>query len=472
MLDRFFGLRKNGTNVRTELLAGLTTFLTMAYIVFLQPAILSGRLTGSPTGMDPGAVMTATCLTAALATIIMGLYANYPIGQAPGMGENFFFVVSVIPAAAAVAGQGSSPWQVALGVVMVAGVLFLVLSLLGVRQLILSAISPSMRNAIAVGIGMFIAFIGLINAGLIRPTGTALALNPEFTSPDFVVFAFGLIIIAGLFARRVRGAIIWGILAATLLATGMKQLEEWLPALWTASDAFRNSTLASQFAVAGAVVEAPPSLAPTFWRMDIAAALTWAMAPYVLIFLFMDLFDTLGTLVGVSEQAGLIKDGELPRARQALVSDAVGTVAGAAMGTSTVTSYIESTAGVEQGGRTGLTAVVVAVLFLAALFFAPIVRMVGGYPAITAPALIVVGSMMMRGVTKIDWQDYTEAMPAFLTIIGIPLTYSIGDGLALGFVSYPVIKLAAGRGREVRWLMYLMAAVLAAYFVLVRPEAG
>jgi AGZA family xanthine/uracil permease-like MFS transporter len=196
------------------------------------------------------------------------------------------------------------------------------------------------------------------------------------------------------------------------------------------------------------------------------------MAPFILIFLFMDLFDTLGTLVGVSEQAGLVKDGELPRARQALLSDAVGTVAGAAMGTSTVTSYIESTAGVEQGGRTGLTAVAVAALFLVALLFAPIVRMVGGYPAITAPALIVVGSMMMRNVAKIDWSDYTEAMPAFITLVGIPMTYSIGDGLALGFIAYPLIKLVGGRGRDVRWLMYLLAAILAAYLVLVRPEAG
>jgi len=220
------------------------------------------------------------------------------------------------------------------------------------------------------------------------------------------------------------------------------------------------------------VVAAPPSLAPTLAKLDWRAALTWPMIPFVLIFLFMNLFDTLGTLVGVSEQAGFIKDNKLPRAKQALVSDAVGTVAGATFGTSTVVSYIESAAGVEQGGRTGLTAVTVAVLFIVALFFSPIIEMVGSYPSITAPALVVVGSMMMRNVTKIEWGNYAEAMPAFVTILAIPLTYSIADGLALGFVSYPIIKLLSGQGRDVRWLSYLMAALLAAYLVFVRSEVG
>jgi len=472
MLDRLFRLREHNTTVRTELLAGLTTFLTMAYIIFLQPAILTGSTSGTMTGMDYGSVMTATCLAAALATLIMGLYANYPIGQAPGMGENIFFVLSVIPAAAAVAGPESSAWQVALGVVFVAGVLFLVLSLIGVRRMILSSISPSMRNAIAVGIGLFIAYLGLKQAHVLMVEHDGLALNPEFMSPDFLIFAFGLALTAGLFARKVRGAIIWGILAATLLAVGLKLGADWLPADWVHSAAFSTSDLAQRFAVADGVVAKPPSIAPTFWQMDLRAALSWAMAPYILIFLFMDLFDTLGTLVGVSERAGLMKDGELPRARQALMSDAVGTVAGAAMGTSTVTSYIESTAGVEQGGRTGLTAVAVAVLFLVALFFEPIVRMVGGYPAITAPALVIVGSMMMQNVRKIEWDDYTESLPAFLAIIGIPLTESIADGLAIGFISYPVIKVLGGRGREVSRLMAIMAAILVVYFFLVRPQAG
>ncbi|MDZ7615411.1 MAG: NCS2 family permease [Patescibacteria group bacterium] len=473
MLDRLFKLKEHGTNVRTEVLAGLTTFLTMAYIIFLQPAILSGQLFGMETGMDWGAVMTATCLAAALATAIMGLYANYPIGQAPGMGENFFFVFTVLPAAATIATGATQPWQIALGVVFVSGILFLLLAVLGVREALLGAISPSMRNAIAVGIGVFVAFIGLQNAGLIAPhSGTCVKLNPHFTSPDVFVFVFGLIVTTGLFARRVRGAIVWGILAATLLAAALQWSLPWLPQGWVQSEVVANSGLVKRFAVAQTVVEAPPSLAPTFMQMDLRGALSLTMLPFILIFLFMDLFDTLGTLLGVSEQAGLVKDNRLPRARQAFMSDAIGTAAGAAMGTSTVTSFIESTAGVEQGGRTGLTACTTAVLFLAAIFFAPIVRMVGGYPAITAPALVLVGAMMMRNVTKIDWSDYTEALPSFLVVIGIPFTYSIGDGLALGFLAYPVVKVAGGRRREVKWLMIVLAFVLAAYFFFLRPAAG
>jgi len=457
MLDRFFRLSEHNTTVRTELLAGLTTFLTMAYIIFVQPLVLTGDMfvptmgEGARTGMDFGAVTAATCLAAALATIIMGLYARYPIGQAPGMGENVFFVLTVVPAAGALAAVKSgmaNAWQVALGVVFIAGVLFLLLSLFGVREKLLSAISPSMRNGIAIGIGLFIAFIGLQNAGLVlKDPGTAVKLNPKFASPDLIVFFFGLLLTAGLHARRVRGSIIWGILAATALAVVL-----------------------THFAVAGGVVSTPPSMAPTFLKIDLVHALSWSMIPFILIFLFMDLFDTLGTLIGVSEQAGLVKDNKLPRARQALMSDAVGTVAGAAMGTSTVTSFIESAAGVEQGGRTGLTAVVTGLLFLLALFFYPIIKMVGSYPPITAPALVVVGSMMMRNVTKIDWSNYAESMPTFLIIIGIPMTYSIADGLALGFIAYPIIKLFAGQGRQVKWLMYVMAVVLVAYFLLIRME--
>ncbi len=475
MLERLFRLSEHRTNVRTELLAGLTTFLTMAYIIFLQPAILSGQLFGEEmhTGMDWGAVMTATCLAAALATAIMGLYANYPIGQAPGMGENFFFVFSVVPAAAVASSGGAQPWQTALGVVFIAGLLFLLLAVLGVREMLLETISPSMRNAIAVGIGVFIAFIGLKNADLIVAGGGApVALNPAFASPDVLVFAFGLFFTAGLFARGVRGAIVWGIVAATLLAAGLQGSLPWLPQGWAQSDVVTGSGLVQHFEVARSVVERPPSLAPTFLQMDLRGALSVSMIPFILIFLFMDLFDTLGTLLGVSEQAGLVRDNRLPRARQAFMSDAIGTAAGAAMGTSTVTSFIESTAGVEQGGRTGLTACTTASLFLVALFFAPIIRMVGNYPAITAPALVLVGAMMMRNVTKIDWADFTEALPSFLIVVGVPLTYSIGDGLALGFVAYPIVKLAGGRGRDVRWLMFVMAGVLAAYLFFLRPTAG
>jgi AGZA family xanthine/uracil permease-like MFS transporter len=487
MLDRLFRLSENRTTVGTELLAGLTTFLTMAYIIFVQPQVLSGKTFDIDTGMDFGSVATATCLAAALGCLLMGLLARYPIAQAPGMGENFFFVLSVLPAAAVLidtqiaAGKlepgATTPWQIALGVVFIAGVLFLIVSLFGVQKAVLEAISPSMRNGIAIGIGLFIALIGLQNASLVlKHPGTGLTMNPNFASPDLIVFFFGLLLTAGLFARRVRGAIVLGILGATVLAVVLKVGLPLLPDSVAKSDAVALSKLMTDFqageVLQGHVVDRPPSLAPTFWKMDLVRAVSVSMIPFILIFLFMDLFDTLGTLIGVSEQAGFIKDDKLPRAREALVSDAVGTVAGAAMGTSTVTSFIESAAGVEQGGRTGLTTLVVGGLFLVALFFSPVIAMVGSYLPITAPALVVVGSMMTRNVTKIDWGNYAESMPSFLIIIGIPFTFSIADGLALGFIAYPLIKLLAGQGRDVRWLMYVMAAVLVAYFVLVRAQTG
>jgi AGZA family xanthine/uracil permease-like MFS transporter len=479
-LDRWFRLSENKTNVRTELVAGLTTFLTMAYIIFLQPMILSGSIAGQPAGPDYdrvfGAITTATCLAAALATLLMALCARYPIALAPGMGENFFFVATVaVVAAKANEGTfdlgGSAPWEVALGVVFIAGLLFVLASVVGLQAKLLEAISPSMRNAIAVAIGLFIAFIGLRNASLVLVEG-GVKMNPRLVSPDLAVFFFGLLVTAGLHARRVRGSIVWGILAAAVLAVLLRVGLAHVPESVAQSGPVAESMLMTQFTVAEAVVSTPPSLAPTFWKMDLLGALSWSMVPFILIFLFMDVFDTLGTLIGISEQAGLIRDDRLPRMKQALVSDAIGTVAGAAFGTSTVTSFIESAAGVEQGGRTGLTALVVAVLFVLALFFSPIIAMVGSYPPITAPALVVVGSMMIRNVTKIEWSNYAEAMPAFLVILGIPLTYSIGDGLALGFVAYPIIKLLAGQGRDVKWLTYVMALVLAAYLVLVRAQAA
>lgn len=483
MLERFFHLREHGTTVWTELVAGLTTFLTMAYIIFVQPAVLSGTISGEPTGLDFGAVMTATCLAAALATGIMALYARYPIGQAPGMGENFFFVSSALPAAAAMIAAGAvdgsiapgstQPWQIALGVVFISGLLFMLLTLVGVREMLLEAISSSMRNAIAIGIGLFIALIGLRNAGLVLvDPGTAVTMNPQFASPDLIVFFFGLFLTATLFARRFRGAIVWGILGATALAIALKYGIPHLPDAIAQSDVVTKSKLMTVFTVESRIVSAPPSLAPTWLKMDLVNALSWTMAPFILIFLFMDVFDTLGTLIGVSQRAGLMKNGRLERAKEALMSDAVGTTVGAALGTSTVTSFIESAAGVEQGGRTGLTALVVAVLFLAALFFSPLVAMAGNYPPITAPALVVVGSMMLRNVTEIDWDNYAESMPSFLIIVGIPFTYSIADGLALGLIAYPIIKFAAGQGREVKGLMYLLAVVMVAYFVFVRAQAG
>ena len=480
ILDRFFRLSELNTDIRTEILAGVTTFMTMAYIIFLQPAVLSGRMFGFDTGMDFNAVMVATCLAAALATLIMGIYAGYPIAQAPGMGENFFFVFSVIPAACAlpaVTGGETTGWQVALGVVFISGVIFLALSLAGIREKIVDAISPSMKNAIAVGIGLFIAFIGLLNSGVIlKDPSTALKLNTQFMSPDLVVFFVGLFLTATLHVRRVKGSILWGIMGVTFLSIFLKF---FLP-LWpdpAESGLIQESMLMSRFKlpviegnILKCIVDVPPSIFPTLLKMDLKHAVSFAMIPFIIVFLFMDLFDTIGTLIGVSEQAGLIKENRLPRANRVLLSDAVGTVAGACMGTSTVTSFVESTAGVEQGGRTGLTSVMTAALFIIALFFSPVIAMIGSYPPITSPALVVVGAMMFQNVGKIEWKDYSEAFPSFLVIIGIPLFFSISDGLALGFITYPVIKFFSGKKKDVNWLMYFLSAALLVYFIVVRAS--
>jgi len=464
MFEKFFRLSENNTTTRTEVFAGITTFLTMAYIIVVQPAVLSGAMFGMKTGMDFGAVTTATCLSAALATALMALLARYPIAQAPGMGENFFFVFTAIPAATA-AGFADG-WQVALGVVFVSGVLFLVLSLIGVREMIFNSISPSMKSAIATGIGLLIAFIGLQNAGvIIKDPGSAVKLNDQLTSPDRLIFFAGLLTTAVLYARSIRNSILWGIIAATVLAMLFKVLLAHSTSALVAS-----SMLAKQFQFAQAVVALPPSLSPTFFQMDLVHALSPKMWPLIFVFLFMLTFDAIGTLVGVCEQAGFMRENKLPRARQAMVSDAIGTVAGATLGTSTVTSFIESAAGVEQGARTGLSGLVVAMLFLLALFFSPLIAMVGSYPPITAPALVIVGAMMARNATKIDWKDYSECVPAFLVMIGIPLSYSIADGLALGFITYPIVKLFSGRGRDIGWLAYVLALALALYFIFVRQQ--
>src|SRR6266576_5136294 len=346
----------------------------MAYIIVVQPAVLSGKMFGTDTGLDFGAVTTATCVSAALATAIMALYARYPIAQAPGMGENFFFVFSALPAAAA-AGF-SNGWQVALGVVFVSGVLFLILSLVGLRELIFNAVSPSLKNGIAAGIGLFIAFVGLQQAGVIvKDPGTAVKLNTHFASPDLIIFFVGLLTTAVLHARRVRGSILWGIVVATLLAMYLNFTLLARPQPFSISRDITESMLVKRFEFARSVMAAPPSLAPTFLQMDVAHALSPKMLPFVFVFLFMLTFDAIGTLIGVCEQAGFMRDNKLPRAKQAMVSDAIGTVAGAALGTRTVTSFVESAAGVEAGGRTGLTGLVVAALFLFALFFSPLIAM-------------------------------------------------------------------------------------------------
>jgi AGZA family xanthine/uracil permease-like MFS transporter len=337
--------------------------------------------------------------------------------------------------------------------------------------MIFNTLSPSLKSGIAAGIGLFIAFIGLQNASLVlKDPGTGVKLNPHFASPDLVVFFVGLLLTAILYARKVRGAILWGIVGATSLAVILKLVVAHAPAAVPMAADVANSMLVKQFKFADHVVAMPPSLAPTFMQMDVVHAVSPKMLPFVFVFLFMLVFDTIGSLVGVCEQAGFIKDNKLPRARQAMLSDAAGTIAGAALGTSTVTSFIESAAGVEQGGRTGLTGIVVACLFLLALFFSPIIAMIGSYPPITAPALVIVGAMMIRNVAGVAWDDYSESIPAFLTFIGVPLSFSIADGLALGFISYPIIKAFSGRGREVGWLTYLLAAILVLYFIFVRSR--
>ncbi|MCP5524667.1 MAG: NCS2 family permease [Verrucomicrobiales bacterium] len=470
-LAAWFRLRENHTTVRTEVLAGVTTFLTMAYIIFLQPAVLSGRLFGGDTGMDFGAVTTATCLSAALATLVMGWWARLPIALAPGMGENFFFVLTAIPVAAKLGHE--EPWRAALGAVFVAGILFFGLSLLGLRKRLIDAVSPSLKSGIAAGIGLFIAFLGLHNAGVIvADPGTMVKLDPQWLSPDRIVFALGLFVTGALLARGVRGAVLWGIVAAGITTAGLRLAVTLLPPAAQANSFLAGSQLLTRFEWAHGVVAAPPSLAPTLFQMDIGAALSLAMLPLILVFLFMDLFDTMGTLIGVTEQSGLAKDGQIPRARQALLADATGTVAGALMGTSTVTSFIESAAGVQQGGRTGLTAITTAALFLVALCFSPIIAMVASYPPMTAAALVMVGAMMMKTVSRIDWDDTTEALPAFLIMLGMPLTLSVGDGLALGLVAYPAVKLLSGRGREVSWPLYVLGFALVLYFALVRTRLG
>ncbi len=363
MLDRFFRLSENHTNVRTELLAGLTTFLTMAYIIVVQPMVLSGKMAGQDTGMDFGAVTTATCIAAALASAIMGLYGRYPIAQAPGMGENFFFVSLVAGSTAAMS------WQTGLGVVFYSGVIFLLLSMLGVREKLMEAISPSMRNGIAVGIGLFIVVIGMNTTHLLlaNKQDGGWRLNPHFASPDLIVFFFGLLVTAALHARRVRGSIILGIAAATALAAGLKLGLPLLGERMAGLPLLKDSLLMSQFAFTKGVVALPPSIAPTLLKLDLLSPLSWAMAPFILIFLVHGAVrhprhaDRRGRAGRPGPRQPLA-----PR-RQALMSDAVGTVAGAVLGTSTVTSFIESASGVEQGGRTGLTALVAAALFLLAL---------------------------------------------------------------------------------------------------------
>jgi len=424
MLERYFQLSAHGTTVKTELLAGLTTFLTMAYIIFVNPDILAAA------GMPKDAVFVATCLAAALGSAIMGLYANYPIALAPGMGLNAYFAFAVVK------GMGFS-WQMALGAVFISGCLFILISLFRLREAIVNAIPRSLKFAISAGIGLFLAIIGLKNAGLIAAHPATFVTLGDLHQPGPVLAVIGFFIIVALEQRKVPGAIIIGILAVTVAA------------------------IALGLAPFGGIVAAPPSLAPTFLQMDLAGAFNVGLLTVILTFFLVELFDASGTLIGVAHRAGLLdQDGKLPRLKRALLADSTAIAAGAALGTSSTTAYIESAAGTAVGGRTGLTAVTVAVLFLAALVFAPLAGTVPAYA--TAPALCYVAVLMLRGLAEIAWDDLTEAAPAVVTAITMPFTFSIAHGIAFGFIAYAAIKLLAGRARE----LPPMVAVIALVFVL------
>ncbi len=467
-LERQFQLSARGTTVGTEFAAGVTTFLTMCYIIFVQPAMLSGKMFGIDTGMDFAGVMAATCIASAIASVVMALMANYPVALAPGMGINAYFVLALLPAIAATGHD--EPWQVALGVVLLSGLLFLVLTLLGVREKIFDALSPSLKSAIAVGIGLFIALIGLKNGEvIIANPATFIAMNHVVYDPDVIVFFVGLVVGGAFFARNIRGAVLAGIVASLLTAILLQML---LPNFesWTSNPVVAQSQLMTKLHWSGDWMAPPPSLVPTFFKFDLLGVFDLRILPFVVVFLFIDMFDTIGTLIGVTQQAGLVKNGKLPNVGRAMTADATGTICGACFGTSTVTSYVESAAGVEAGGRTGLTAIFTACCFLAALFFAPLVELVGSYPPITASALVLVGAMMVRNITEIDWQTPGEAIPAFLLMIAIPFTFSIGDGIALGLVAYVAINLLAGRKQAVNLTLGILAALILAYFVFVRAS--
>ena len=426
-LDKFFKISENGSSVRTEVLAGLTTFLTMSYIIVVNPSILSEA------GMEYGAVFVATCIAAAIGCMMMGLIANYPIALAPGMGLNAYFTYAVVK------GMGV-PWQVALGAVFVSGLLFVALSFMKIREAIVNALPMSLKMSITAGIGLFLALIALKNAGIVVANPATYVGLGDVREPAALLAFVGFFMIVVLDYYRVRGAIIISILAVTLIsaALGMSQFH--------------------------GIVGAMPSLAPTFMQMDFKDLFTAGMVGVIFVFFFVDLFDSTGTLVGVSHRAGLLVNGKLPRLKKALFADSTAIVAGAALGTSSTTAYIESASGVSAGGRTGLTAVVVGVLFIACLWFSPLAASVPAYA--TAPALLYVGVLMIRGLAEIDWNDITEAAPAFLTAEFMPFSFSIADGIAMGFISYAVIKLACGKAKDVPYMVWIIAVLWALKFAI------
>lgn len=423
MFERLFKLSEHGTNVKTEVVAGITTFLTMSYIIIVNPTILS------TTGMDHGAVFVATCLAAVVGTLVMALVANWPIGMAPGMGLNAFFAFTVV-------GLLGYTWQQALGAVFISGIIFLFLTATGIRSWIIAGIPKSLRAAIAAGIGLFLAIIALMNAGIVVDHPATKIGIGDLTQPAALFAILGFFIITTLDALKVRGAILIGILAVTAIATA------------TGHNDYQG------------IFSLPPSIAPTFMQLDIVGALHMGLAHVILVLVLVEVFDATGTMLGVAKRAGLISDNNPGRLGRALFADSTAIIAGSVIGTSSTTAYVESASGVQAGGRTGLTALTVAACFVLALFFAPLAKMVPAYA--TAPALLYVAGLMLREMSDISWDDATEAAPAALTALAMPFTYSIANGLAFGFISYVVIKISTGKIRDV----HPATAIVAALFII------
>jgi len=428
MLEKYFKLKEHGTTVSTEIFAGLTTFLTMAYIIFVNPSILGAA------GMPQDAVFVATCLIAALGTGIMALYANYPIALAPGMGLNAYFAFVVVGA------MGYS-WQTALGAVFVSGCLFLAITLLGLRELIVRGIPQTIRTSIVVGIGLFLAIIALKSAGIVVASPATLVQLGDVHQPSVVLAVIGFILIVVLDRFRVPGAILIGIVSVTVL-----------------SFFFGDNKFSGVFAP-------PPSIAPTFMQLDIAGALKGGILNVVLVFFLVELFDATGTLMGVAKRAGLLVPGRMERLNKALLADSAAIFAGSLLGTSSTTAYAESASGVQAGGRTGLTALTVAVMFLACLFISPLAGAVPAYA--TAPALLFVACLMLRELTELNWDDPTDVIPGVITALMMPFTYNIAHGLAFGFISYAALKLLTGQARQVHWMTWIIAAVFLFKFIYV-----
>ena len=434
-MKQFFKLEENKTNVKTEVLAGITTFMTMAYILVVNPVILSS------TGMDFGGIFTATALSSLIATFMMALYANYPFALAPGMGLNAFFAFTVV------LGHMGKSWEFALTAVLIEGIIFILLSFIKAREAIFESIPLNLKNAVSVGIGLFIAFIGLSGAEIVKAgDGTLVALG-ELTSGAPLLAIIGIIITGLLLAKNVKGALLIGIIATTII--GIPMGVTILP------DNFNT------------IVSMPPSLKDVAFKfVGFDQIFSFEMLVVVFTFLFVDIFDTVGTLAGVATKANMLdKEGKLPRVGAALMADAVGTVVGACLGTSTVTTYVESASGVAEGGRTGMTSLTTAAMFGVALFFAPLFTLVPS--AATAPALVIVGLFMMSPITKINFNDYTEAIPAFLTIVMMPFAYSIAEGIVFGMVSYVILKAITGKFKEVSLVMWILSALFVLRFIFI-----